>query len=180
MKPRFSSADCSVSGPTSLAGAVYRELFRDRGSLRQDFEQFFSRLRSREIAFHARAALELLLRAETGPELRGLYLVRRVRRRGHPRAEDESRSRVDAFVAVEKWHAGKRPEKEKGAEPFDPAPLFLATVANPLQTVRGIWSGCRDSNSGPLDPQSSALPGCATSRHFGLMILARIDRLVRG
>ena len=29
---------------------------------------------------------------------------------------------------------------------------------------RKKWSGCRDSNSGPLDPQSSALPGCATSR----------------
>ena len=30
-----------------------------------------------------------------------------------------------------------------------------------------IWSGCRDSNPGPLDPQSSALPGCATSRFLG-------------
>src|SRR5262249_20701774 len=27
------------------------------------------------------------------------------------------------------------------------------------------WSGCRDLNPGPLDPQSSALPGCATSRY---------------
>src|SRR5687768_17823970 len=26
------------------------------------------------------------------------------------------------------------------------------------------WSGWRDSNPRPLDPQSSALPGCATSR----------------
>jgi hypothetical protein len=28
------------------------------------------------------------------------------------------------------------------------------------------WSGWRDSNPRPLDPQSSALPGCATSRLY--------------
>ena len=28
------------------------------------------------------------------------------------------------------------------------------------------WSGWRDSNPRPLDPQSSALPGCATSRRM--------------
>ena len=29
----------------------------------------------------------------------------------------------------------------------------------------GVWSGRLDSNQRPLDPQSSALPGCATPRH---------------
>jgi hypothetical protein len=29
---------------------------------------------------------------------------------------------------------------------------------------RKIWSGWRDSNPRPPDPQSGALPGCATSR----------------
>jgi hypothetical protein len=29
------------------------------------------------------------------------------------------------------------------------------------------WSGRQDSNLRPLDPQSSALPGCATPRQFG-------------
>ena len=33
------------------------------------------------------------------------------------------------------------------------------------------WSGWRDSNSRPLAPHASALPGCATSR-FGCLILA--------
>jgi hypothetical protein len=31
---------------------------------------------------------------------------------------------------------------------------------------RETWSGCRDSNPGPPDPQSGALPGCATSRSY--------------
>ena len=33
-----------------------------------------------------------------------------------------------------------------------------------------FWSGWRDSNSRPLAPHASALPGCATSRFFTLVI----------
>jgi hypothetical protein len=33
--------------------------------------------------------------------------------------------------------------------------------------VNYIWSGWQDSNLRPLDPQSSALPDCATPRHGG-------------
>ena len=41
--------------------------------------------------------------------------------------------------------------------------LWVHSVT-PVLPKNQTWSGCRDSNSGPLDPQSSALPGCATSR----------------
>jgi hypothetical protein len=37
-------------------------------------------------------------------------------------------------------------------------------VPEPLLTCK-FWSGRRDSNPRPLDPQSSALPNCATSRN---------------
>jgi hypothetical protein len=33
-----------------------------------------------------------------------------------------------------------------------------------LPSLGQIWSGWRDLNSRPLDPQSSALPSCATAR----------------
>ena len=35
-------------------------------------------------------------------------------------------------------------------------------LANPPKNLN--WSGRRDSNSGPLEPHSSALPDCATPR----------------
>src|SRR5690606_842711 len=34
--------------------------------------------------------------------------------------------------------------------------------------VHFLWSGWPDLNRRPLDPQSSALPGCATPRRFSL------------
>src|SRR5256885_11181367 len=44
-----------------------------------------------------------------------------------------------------------------------PSTIIKALTALPL--VRALsWSGRRDSNPRPLDPQSSALPSCATSR----------------
>src|SRR5688572_7591890 len=41
-------------------------------------------------------------------------------------------------------------------------PLVRKRVNDQLKN----WSGWRDSNPRSLDPQSSALPGCATSRTF--------------
>jgi hypothetical protein len=39
----------------------------------------------------------------------------------------------------------------------------LSQMGN-LSPLGQIWSGWRDLNSRPLDPQSSALPSCATAR----------------
>ena len=38
----------------------------------------------------------------------------------------------------------------------------VITHANGVMSLK--WSGCRDSNPGPLAPEASALPGCATPR----------------
>ena len=42
------------------------------------------------------------------------------------------------------------------------------TPAFPLEIRASLWSGRRDSNSRPLAPQASALPGCATPRSYSL------------
>ena len=34
------------------------------------------------------------------------------------------------------------------------------------------WSGRRDSNSRPLVPETSALPNCATPRHFSSLLIS--------
>ncbi len=39
-------------------------------------------------------------------------------------------------------------------------------MKNQRSTTLVFWSECRDLNPGPLPPQGSALPGCATSRGF--------------
>jgi hypothetical protein len=36
------------------------------------------------------------------------------------------------------------------------------------------WSGREDSNLRPLAPKASALPGCATPRLSGIMVIANI------
>ncbi len=41
----------------------------------------------------------------------------------------------------------------------------IASAIPPLRLLEFVnWSGRRDSNAGPLEPHSSALPGCATPR----------------
>lgn len=46
--------------------------------------------------------------------------------------------------------------------------MVFETIASAIPPLRLIdvvnWSGRRDSNAGPLEPHSSALPGCATPR----------------
>src|SRR5690554_3829523 len=54
--------------------------------------------------------------------------------------------------------------QKNGANPHRLAPSF-----------RSNWSGRRDSNSRPLAPHASALPGCATPRHK-LRIIAAAER----
>ncbi len=47
---------------------------------------------------------------------------------------------------------------------------WLTPIKKALRNRKDFcWSGWRDSNSRPLAPQASALPGCATSR-FGCLI----------
>src|SRR6266545_6011817 len=41
---------------------------------------------------------------------------------------------------------------------------ILALGVSPRDRAANVWSGRRDLNPRPLDPQSSALPGCATPR----------------
>ena len=50
-----------------------------------------------------------------------------------------------------------------------PIPVLQVKFPNPWRILADSpknlkWSGRRDSNSGPLEPHSSALPGCATPR----------------
>lgn len=46
--------------------------------------------------------------------------------------------------------------------------MVFETIASAIPPLRLLdvvnWSGRRDSNAGPLEPHSSALPGCATPR----------------
>ena len=39
-----------------------------------------------------------------------------------------------------------------------------ANIPQAIEKYTKIWSGRQDLNLRPLDPQSSALPGCATPR----------------
>ena len=57
-------------------------------------------------------------------------------------------------------------------------PSLLRGVAILQGRVTKYWSGREDSNLRPLDPQSSALPGCATPRKKQLDYTTRV-RLLR-
>src|SRR5690606_10693672 len=46
------------------------------------------------------------------------------------------------------------PDEHKKTQPSDDGWVF------------GFWSGRSDSNTRPLAPHASALPGCATPRHY--------------
>ncbi len=41
-----------------------------------------------------------------------------------------------------------------------------------------MWSGCSDLNRGPLRPERSALPSCATPRRIDLSIIAALHRVL--
>ena len=62
-----------------------------------------------------------------------------------------------------------RPDGLKRLPVISPCQEKMSPV--PLAMLRGAfgfkWSGRPDSNRRPLDPQSSALPGCATARRQG-------------
>ena len=74
----------------------------------------------------------------------------------------------DVNVANVDWNRGIRMQ-------LQPRQRVIANKKAALITVRiMIWSGWRDLNPRPLDPQSSALPNCATARR-----LAASSRLQR-
>ena len=54
----------------------------------------------------------------------------------------------------------------KGSSPKAIGSLFGSLVGNKRSKKISCQSGRRDLNPRPLDPQSSALPNCATSRHY--------------
>lgn len=59
--------------------------------------------------------------------------------------------------------------------------MVFETIASAIPPLRLLdvvnWSGRRDSNAGPLEPHSSALPGCATPRqvHWLSVTTAALD-----
>ena len=60
-----------------------------------------------------------------------------------------------------------------------PSKIKRVLVSQDPSTIQ--WSGRLDSNQRPLDPQSSALPSCATSRNcFGLFSRATKNTLLNG
>ena len=74
------------------------------------------------------------------------------------------------------WEGGlnQKPQPRCGCRPFlwalRSSCAWLAPIKKALRNRKAFcWSGWRDSNSRPLAPHASALPGCATSR-FGCLI----------
>ena len=124
------------------------------------------------------------IRPHGNPDAPDMCSIRNIRRNEDPSGEERPRFSLSFRPKTDKWpgaseadppspagiwnRAGKHPGRMTTADGKSCNPKGKTgrklVASDPLISLVYLWSGWRDSNSRPLAPHASALPGCATPR----------------